>query len=855
MRTMPAHVLEGLDPEQRLVAEALTGPVVVLAGAGTGKTRAITHRIAHAVQTGTHAPGNGLAVTFTNRAAGEMRQRLAQLGVPSVAVRTFHAAALSQLRYFWPTAVGGQFPDLISSKATLVGQACREIGIPSGRPLVRDLAAEIEWAGSTMISAGDYATAAAAAGRTPVGFGDTIIDLPGIARVMSAYQDAKSQAGAIDFEDVLLLMVALIGDRPDIADTIRAQYRWFTVDEYQDITPVQDHLLSAWLGERDDVCVVGDSSQTIYSFAGASPDALGQFARRWPNATEVRLDRCYRCTPEIVAAANAVIAGAGPESGSGAAVWLRSQRPSGVAPEVVACADDVEEAAAVTARINDLVASGYAHRDIAVLMRTNAASEPIEVAFAEAGIPYVMRGAERFFDRPEVREAIVRMRGHAVAGGGRRRSAAGTGGPGRGGAAPAADPGAARAGSADGFADAGTRSAAGPGAARARSAADPGDVGPGSASGAGEGGSPASVSPSDSSQIALELAPAAATARPRGSAGSTAGDIGDGLVEQTRAVLAGMGWLPSGPASGGATRERWESLAAVLALAEEVAAAGRTTMSELVEEFERRAQLSHAPTADGVTVTTLHSAKGLEWPVVFIIGASEGNLPIVYAETAERIEEERRLFYVGLTRAQDRLIVTWSLTRPASGRQRQASRFLATMRTRRGAGDNAVGGGLVRQGTSGTSPERVRTRSVQRCRVCGAGLVTGRERTLGRCLRCPGASDERLAANLRQWRDREAQEQGVPTSIVLTDEALVAVEERRPVTEADLRDIPGFRPDKIASYGRRVLSLVAEAGRPEAGSPEGGSPDAGTPVGEGGSPDAGTPVAEGGSPDAAIPGV
>ena len=304
---MPAHVLDGLDPEQRLVAEALTGPVVVLAGAGTGKTRAITHRIAHAVQTGTHAAGNGLAVTFTNRAAGEMRQRLAGLGVQAVPVRTFHAAALSQLRYFWPTAVGGQFPDLVSSKAAMVGQACREIGLPSSRPLVRDLAAEIEWAGSTHGVGRGLRDGGRSGGPVPVGSGDGAIDLPGIARVMSAYQDVKSQAGAIDFEDVLLLMVALIGDRPDIADVIRSQYRWFTVDEYQDITPAQDRLLSGWLGERDDVCVVGDASQTIYSFAGATPDALGQFARRWPNATEVRLDRCYRCTPEIVAVANSVI--------------------------------------------------------------------------------------------------------------------------------------------------------------------------------------------------------------------------------------------------------------------------------------------------------------------------------------------------------------------------------------------------------------------------------------------------------------------------------------------------------------------------------------------------------------------
>ncbi len=886
---MPADVLDGLDPEQRLVAEALTGPVVVLAGAGTGKTRAITHRIAHAVQTGTHAAGNGLAVTFTNRAAGEMRQRLAGLGVQGVSVRTFHAAALSQLRYFWPTAVGGQFPDLVSSKAALVGQACREIGLPSGRPLVRDLAAEIEWAGSTMVSAGDYATAAAMAGRMPVGSGESAIDLAGIARVMSAYQDVKSQAGAIDFEDVLLLMVALIGDRPDIADVIRSQYRWFTVDEYQDITPAQDRLLSGWLGDRDDVCVVGDASQTIYSFAGASPDALGEFARRWPNATEVRLDRCYRCTPEIVAVANSVIrsaavaarggagvggpgrpgsvAGAGPGSGgvgdevgrgsgapalegtgsaglgsaavgaqsvrglvgaagaaasdatgsaagtgSGTAVWLRSQRASGVAPEIVQCADDVEEAAAVAARVTDLVASGFAHRDIAILMRTNAASEPIEVAFAEANIPYVMRGAERFFDRPEVREAIVRMRGHAVAGGGRGKGFGAKGGGAKGGAAQG------------GGAQGGAASAVAP-TAQAASTARSAPSTAAASSSSSTTSSPSTSSPtfpdpstSPSGQAELEvaeLAPTGPTAPTAPAAPRTGiADATNGLVEQTHAVLAGMGWLSTGPASGGATRERWESLAAVLALAEEVAASGRSTMSELVEEFERRAQLSHAPTADGVTVTTLHSAKGLEWPVVFIVGAAEGNLPIVYADTEERIEEERRLFYVGVTRAQDRLVVTWSLTRPGSGRHRQASRFLASMRTRGSTGGEMRSAGLVRQGRSTAAKESSGQKPPERCRVCGAGLVTGRERTLGRCLKCPGTRDERLAASLREWRDAEAKGRGLPASIVLTDETLAAVEERRPATEKDLRDIPGFRPEKIASYGSQVLAIVASAGEP-----------------------------------------
>ncbi|MGB7983218.1 MAG: ATP-dependent DNA helicase UvrD2, partial [Candidatus Nanopelagicales bacterium] len=704
----------------------------------------ITHRIAHAVASGTHSASNGLAVTFTNRAAGEMRGRLAQLGVPSVSVRTFHAAALSQLRYFWPGTVGGQFPDLAPSKAGMVGQACRELGIRSAKPLVRDLAAEIEWAGSSLVSVGDYPAAAAAAGRTPVGAGSEVIDLPGVAQVMSAYQDVKARAHAIDFEDVLLSMVALLGDRPDVADEVRRHYRWFTVDEYQDITPAQDRLLSAWLGERDDVCVVGDASQTIYSFAGASPDALGQFARRWPNATEVRLDRCYRCSPQIVTAANAVIRAAAPRaatdvSGRGsarhgaggpvglpAAVLLRSQRPPGPVPEIVGCADDADEAAAVATRIQDLLASGAAARDIAILMRTNAASEPVEAALAEAGIPYVMRGAERFFDRPEVREAVTRMRGHAVAGGDRR-----------------------------------------------------GDV-----------------------PVEQELPGA---------------DV-NGLVEQVRAVLAGMGWQSGGPASGGATRERWESLAAVLALAQEVAASGRTTMSELVAEFERRAHLSHAPTADGVTMATLHAAKGLEWDSVFIVGAAEGSLPIIYADTEARIEEERRLFYVGLTRARDRLVVTWAMTR--SNRPRSASRFLADMRARGQVSTQATPSGLVRQGRSGAKKDR-RRQPPGRCRVCDAGLVTGAERTLGRCRTCPGSADEHLVEQLRAWRGATAKQRSVPAYIVFTDVTLSALAERKPASTDDLLDIPGIGPAKAELYGEELLALLsAEPDSRDADTPE-----------------------------------
>jgi DNA helicase-2/ATP-dependent DNA helicase PcrA len=751
--------------------------VLVHAGAGTGKTRAITHRIAHAVLSGRQAPNTGLAVTFTNRAAGEMRGRLAQLGVPSVAVRTFHAAALSQLRYFWPTVVGGPTPELVATKVPLVLRACREVGLTPSKPLLRDLAAEIEWSGSMMLSPGDYVARAEAAGRSGVGAGAEAVDLAGIAGVLTAYQEVKAAAHAIDFEDVLLLMVALIGERPDVADQIRRHYRWFTVDEYQDITPAQEALLTGWLGERDDVCVVGDASQTIYSFAGADPQSFTRFLHRWPNATEIRLDRCYRCTPQIVATANAVIlAGAKHEaraaaaraggSGPGAGVpverppvgappvepvLLRAQRGPGAPPDLVTCADDADEAATVVARIRELVADAYAPRDVAILMRTNAASEPIEAALAEAGIPYVMRGAERFFDRAEVREALVRLRGQVAAS--RASTGQGEHAPG-----PAAD--AQR--------DAG----AGPGArASGQSVLPTGEA----ASGAASGGP---------------------------------------LVAETIAVLAAMGWEAAGPATGGASRERWESLAAVVALAAEVESAGATTLAELVAEFERRAQLSHAPTPDGVTVATLHAAKGLEWPCVFIVGAAEGSLPIVYADTEERIAEERRLFYVGLTRARDRLVVTWALTRNRSGRHREPSRFLAEMRVR-GAGvtAGASAAGLVRQGRSSGARER-RRRGPSRCRVCGAALVTAPERTLGRCSSCPGSADEALVDRLRAWRGSAARERSVPAYVVCTDLTLEAIAERLPSSREDLLDIPGIGPAKLDLYGETLLRLVGEAGQP-----------------------------------------
>ena len=760
MPGMPDSVLDGLDPEQRLVAEALSGSVMVLAGAGTGKTRAITHRIAHAVHSGRHRARNGMAVTFTNRAAGEMRHRLVGLGVPTLAVRTFHAAALAQLRHFWPQAVGGPMPELVPSKARLVDRACRELGLSVSRTTVRDVAAEIEWAGSSLVTAGEYPAAAARAGRAEVGSAAEGLDPAGVARVMTAYGEVKSRAHALDFEDVLLATIGILGDRPDILDQVRDAYRWFTVDEYQDVTPAQERLLTLWVGDRDDVCVVGDPSQTIYSFAGADPAAFQRFARTWPSATQIRLDRCYRCTPQIIEVANAVnrasIRGPArsapiePAETSLEPVMLRSQRENGPAPEVITCADDADEAATVAQRIKALNAEGIVLRDIAILLRTNGATEPFEAALSEAGIAFSMRGAERFFERPEVREALVRLRG---------RLASGPATPVEPNRAAPVEP--------------------------TNTLVEPVET-----------SQKASVQPVETSR------PTSRPTTPR-----TRGPIAD----EVAAVLSAMGWDPSTPPGGGSARERWESLSAVVALAEEVESAGEASLAGVVAEFERRAQVAHAPTLDGVTVATMHAAKGLEWPVVYVVGCAEGSLPIVHADTPQRVAEERRLFYVAITRAKDRLFLSWALTRSGNGRHREPSRFLAEMRRRSAAvSESSTTSGLVKQGQSSARKER-RRRGPSRCRVCGAGLVTAPERTLGRCRTCPGSANEELVERLRAWRTVTAKEQAVPAYVVFTDATLTAVAERKPRDSAELLDIPGIGPAKIERYGEALLELLAES--------------------------------------------
>ena len=616
----PESVLAALDPEQRQVALATRGPVCVLAGAGTGKTRAIAHRIAYAALTGVVDPGHVLALTFTTRAAGELRARVHQLagrgaGLDRVQARTFHSAALRQLSHFWPRTVGGRPPTVLDSKVGLLAEVTRRVRAGTSSAELRDVAAEIEWAKVLGVPPDGYPDAAARAGRSAPLAPATV------ARLYASYEELRRERHLVDFESVLELTAAILAEHPEAAAMIRDRYRYFVVDEYQDVNPLQKLLLDSWAGDRDDVCVVGDPRQTIYSFAGATASYLTGFSADFPGAAVLRLVRNYRSTPQVVALANQLTGLAGRQplaaqlrpargagargAGAGAAAAgaagggtaaLVAQRPGGPAVEFAGYPDEQQEASAIATRVAALHAAGAALSQVAVLVRTNAQTLPLEQAFAGLGLPCQLRGTERFFDRPEVRQAVGLLRA----------------------AAKSAD---------------------------------------------------------------ADLA-------------------GAGLAADVRHILAGLGLTPEAPAGRGAARERWESLAALAQLAEDYFAGdaadagagaeggGGGGLRGFAAELAHRSQIEHAPAMHGVTLASLHAAKGLEWDVVFLAGLAEGTLPIVHAQTDEAIEEERRLLYVGVTRAREQLFLSWPLAWSGGGRRtRQPSRFLAGLQpaTRRAA--------------------------------------------------------------------------------------------------------------------------------------------------------------------------
>lgn len=555
--TEAERLLDDLDPEQRLAATTLLGPVCVLAGAGTGKTTTITRRLAYGVATGVYAPERSLALTFTTKAAGELRSRLRALGADGVAARTFHSAALAQLGYFWPRLLGGTAPRVLGAKAQLLADAAASLRIRVDQAALRDAASEIEWRKVSGLSIAEYGR------RAPSRDLPAALDAERMTRLQERYEELKDERRRIDFEDVLLATAGMLESEPAVAAEVRERYRFITVDEYQDVSPLQQRLLELWLGERHELCVVGDASQTIFSFAGASAEFLLGFGASYPEATIVRLERNHRSAEPILALANRLM------RQRPGALELRPALPGGGASPVLSeYNDDAAEAAGVTAAVAHELATGTPPEEIAVLFRLNSQAVLLETALADRGIPVRVLGQGRYFEHPAVQRAMLELRSLAL----------------------------------------------------------------------------------------------------------SATDADRPLFQLVSDVLRAAGWSVE-PPTGQAERERWSMLGALGDLAER--AAPGTTALQFADELFARQQAGHEPTLAAVTLATLHSAKGLEWSSVHLVGLAEGLLPLSHAVSAglEAIDEERRLCYVGITRAGRRLRLSW-----ARGANRRPSRFLDELR-------------------------------------------------------------------------------------------------------------------------------------------------------------------------------
>ncbi|MCR2809790.1 MULTISPECIES: ATP-dependent helicase [unclassified Microbacterium] len=589
---MTDPALSGLDDHQLEAVTTLRGPVVVLAGAGTGKTRVITHRIAHGVDTGAYSPGRVMAVTFTAKAAGEMRGRLRALGVEGVSARTFHAAALAQLNFFWPTVARDTAPGIVDNKVRLLAHAADGMGISPDVATLRDVASEIEWRKVTMRSIDQYAAA------RPNGVGR--LEVGRVVELQRAYEKVKDQRRQLDFEDVLLACAGMLEAEPHVAASVHEQYRHFTVDEFQDVSPLQYRLLELWRGDRRDICVVGDASQTIYSFAGADARYLLDFADAHEDARVVRLERNYRSDSAILAVANELMRGRPGALELTAAETGTADVEPRETPVVTAYEDDVAEAAGVAAQVAARIAAGVDPRRIAILYRAHSQSAELVRALARHEIATSVLGGRRFFDMPEVRQAVMALRG-------------------------------------------------------------------------------ASVAPLETD-----------------------------FVDAVRDVLRSLGLTNEPPQAGGALRDAWEARAALLRLAEE--SPPGTTLRGFTDELQARAKAQHEPGMRTVTLATLHAAKGLEWDHVHLLGFAEGLLPISYATTFEQVDEERRLAYVGITRAGRTLSLSWS----RGTRERQPSRFLREI----GSGTLRAGGARA---STGAASSRARSAS-------GSGSAAGSAR-------------------------------------------------------------------------------------------------------------------------------
>jgi DNA helicase II / ATP-dependent DNA helicase PcrA len=661
----PARFLADLDPEQDAAVRATSGPVAIHAGAGTGKTRVISRRTAFAIATGVVPADQVLVVTFTEKAATEMVDRLGRLGLPGVTARTFHAHALSQLRHFWPVQhEGAPMPSILDERGLAIYRLARQLPGNYRFTPSKDIADEIGWAKARRITPRTYQLEADRARREP----PIPVDL--FVRVFGDYERGKARANQLDFDDLLTETVELLQTDPAAAETIRARKRWFSVDEYQDTNPLQQQLLELWLGDGQDLCVVGDEDQTIYTFTGATSDYLTTFVARHPNATEITLSRNYRSTPEILALANRLLAA------EGRSKQLLATMPSGPPPTIERLRDGDAEAGYLVATIRRLVETGTPPAEIAILVRTNAQIPPLEAALTKARIPFRVRG-QRFFQRTDVREAVRLLR-----------------------------------------------------------------------------------------RLPDDL-------------------VGSRLLAAFDAALRKeLGFDDDAPGRGVEARERTASLALLLQItAEAVGVRNDIARDALIADFEARAAAEAEGSADGVNLLTLHRAKGLEWDAVLLPQLEDGTLPIKQAESDEEIAEERRLLYVGLTRARRHLALSWAERRVGTGdrsARRHPSPFLVALRDRPARSEVDAAGRHVTHVPSAPMSAGRRLRDV----------------------------DDPLMAALKEWRLTTARSDGVPAYVVATDALLAEIVDQRPTTIPGLRRIKGMGPSRLARYGAELLEIV-----------------------------------------------
>ena len=658
-------LLTGLTPAQLEAVTTPGQPLCILAGAGSGKTRVLTRRIAWRVAEGQALAPHVLALTFTRRAADELSTRLAGLGVrDQVATGTFHAIAYAQLRRRWADS-GERPPALLDRKTRILFRLLPARRSPSD-PGPTELAAEIEWAQARMVSPAAYADAVAAAGRKPP------MPAAAVAAIYERYQQEKRRQNLVDFDDLLLGCARALETDPAFAATQRWRYRHLFVDEFQDVNPLQFRLLEAWRGGRDDLCVVGDPRQAIYSWNGADPRYLTGFAERFPRSTVVHLDENHRSSPQVVAVANAVLEGIGGRP-------LRAPGADGPVPTVTSYASDDDEARNVVRALRRRGGAGC-WSDLAVLARTHAQLVVFEDLLKAAAIPYRLRGASAFLDQPAVKETIAGLR---------RRSGA---------------------------------------------------------------------------PLATVLPDLDTLAREADEAGERGADL-DVLARQAREFLV---------------LDRMGSVGGFVAW---------LTARLAKEEPATRGQ--------AVDLATVHAAKGLEWPVVFLVGFEQGLLPIGHATTPEARAEERRLLYVAVTRAERELHVSWAERRTfGSGTMaRSPSPWLADVE----AAIHALAG-ATEDGSDGWRSCVADGRARLRSTAGGRRVPRAGER-----------ADPAVLQALRSWRANTARAAGVPAFVLFHDTTLAAVAEARPRDRPSLLALPGMGPVKAERYGDALLAVVASA--------------------------------------------